>query len=521
MTKPPRHTAFWAVVCLCVAGALGIGLRWQARHQAGLDHGDTLWRVTYKTHFQATRAGAKLRVSIPSDSPHARVFRQDMLYSGLAAERLRSSRQMAREVSLAASRHGPHTLTARFDIHLSPHAHWRVRHESLPSTPAEREEYLRSAEMLPVQDKLVLAKLDRLRLVPGTETNLVQRIFDYCAAEITDQESQHDPLGVLREGRGSTLGRARLMVTLCRAAGMPARVMSGFRLEEVADLPPQFWAEVLIGNAWIPFHPAAKLARDLPAEYVPVRHTGLELVHGTDIAALETSISAQPLPSTAGTRRSGRGFAALLDLTRLPLEMHEVMSVILLLPLGALVTAFFRTVVGVRTFGTFSPTLMALAFVYANWITGLLTFVVVLSLGLMTRTVLDRLKLLVVPRLSVVLTLVVMIITLMVSVLDYFNLTPSAQAVILPMVILTMTIERFFITAEEDSPAFALQLLLTTFFLGACCYAVLRWQTVGHLVFTYPEIHFFTIAVLILLGRYSGYRLTELWRFRDLKGTTL
>ena len=33
---------------------------------------------------------------------------------------------------------------------------------------------------------------------------------------------------------------------------------------------------------------------------------------------------------------------------------------------------------------------------------------------------------------------------------------------------------------------------------------------------TYPEVHFFTIAAFILLGRYAGYRLTELWRFRDL-----
>ena len=31
-------------------------------------------------------------------------------------------------------------------------------------------------------------------------------------------------------------------------------------------------------------------------------------------------------------------------------------------------------------------------------------------------------------------------------------------------------------------------------------------------------MHFFTIAVFIVLGRYAGYRLTELWRFRDLVG---
>jgi hypothetical protein len=42
------------------------------------------------------------------------------------------------------------------------------------------------------------------------------------------------------------------------------------------------------------------------------------------------------------------------------------------------------------------------------------------------------------------------------------------------------------------------------------------WDEVGSTVLVYPEIHFFTIATFILLGRYAGYRLTELWRFRDL-----
>jgi len=36
-----------------------------------------------------------------------------------------------------------------------------------------------------------------------------------------------------------------------------------------------------------------------------------------------------------------------------------------------------------------------------------------------------------------------------------------------------------------------------------------------HLFFVYPEILIVLLAVSILLGRYSGYRLMELWRFRE------
>jgi hypothetical protein len=84
------------------------------------------------------------------------------------------------------------------------------------------------------------------------------------------------------------------------------------------------------------------------------------------------------------------------------------------------------------------------------------------------------------------------------------------------MVILTMLVERFFITTEEDNLRFALQLLLATAVLALLVYWVLYWRTVGQVLLAYPELHCFTIAGLILIGRYTGYRWTELLRFRDL-----
>lgn len=88
----------------------------------------------------------------------------------------------------------------------------------------------------------------------------------------------------------------------------------------------------------------------------------------------------------------------------------------------------------------------------------------------------------------------------------------------LPMVILTMTIERFYVSTEEDGLHNSVQLLAGTLLVAFCCYLILCSKAVGHVLLNYPEIHLFTVAALILLGRYSGYRLTELWRFRDLTG---
>ncbi len=109
----------------------------------------------------------------------------------------------------------------------------------------------------------------------------------------------------------------------------------------------------------------------------------------------------------------------IFDLTRLPVKMHEVMSLMLLLPLGALITAFFRNVIGVRTFGTFSPALLAMSFIYAAWGTGIVILIVVVMTGLVGRSLLEKLHLLMVPRLSIVLTLIILCVAFSVSLLDY------------------------------------------------------------------------------------------------------
>jgi hypothetical protein len=35
------------------------------------------------------------------------------------------------------------------------------------------------------------------------------------------------------------------------------------------------------------------------------------------------------------------------------------------------------------------------------------------------------------------------------------------------------------------------------------------------MIFVFPELLLAILALTLLLGRYTGYRLTELWRFRE------
>jgi hypothetical protein len=84
------------------------------------------------------------------------------------------------------------------------------------------------------------------------------------------------------------------------------------------------------------------------------------------------------------------------------------------------------------------------------------------------------------------------------------------------MVIMTMTIERFFVVAEESGVHAALTMAASTGAVASITYVLISWEYLQLLFFTYPELLLVVVAGQLALGRYVGFRLTELWRFRRL-----
>ena len=236
-----------------------------------------------------------------------------------------------------------------------------------------------------------------------------------------------------------------------------------------------------------------------------------------------TGIHHMTLFSPTATSLSDRWMAAdkatwleILDLKRLPIDLQQTLARLLLLPLGALITAVCRNIIGFTTFGTFVPPLLALALVLTNWKIGSILILTILLLGIGIRTSIDPLKLLMIPRLGTVLTVAVLFLVFSISAVNYFDPNTSQQMVLLPVVILTGLIERLFITLEEQGTTHTMQRLVGTILVGCSCYALLSSRELGEWVLSYPEVHCWTLAGMVGIGRYSGYRVSELFRFGDL-----
>jgi len=326
-----------------------------------------------------------------------------------------------------------------------------------------------------------------------------------------------------RNGTASSADAAQTISTLLAGARIPARIVRGIQLQDQvreARLVP--WLEIYDGNEWVFLDPQTG-ERGLPPNYLAWWRGArplLQVEGGSDasvgIAVRRNSVDAMLLAEARASQRNSRmvEFSPL----SLPVQAQAVYAMLLLIPIGALIISVLRNIVGFKTFGTFMPVLIALAFKETELITGLVLFALLTSLGLMIRFYLEHLRLLLVPRLSALL-IVVVLLMLGVSILGHkLGFQTGLSVALFPMVILAMTIERMSIVWEERGATEAIQQGLGSLAVAALAYMVMSVGVIQHLVFVFPEVLLIVLALTLLLGRYTGYRLTELGRFRALTG---
>jgi len=215
------------------------------------------------------------------------------------------------------------------------------------------------------------------------------------------------------------------------------------------------------------------------------------------------------------TLEEGSGVGRI-SILQLPIQTQAVYAVLLMVPFGILVIVVLRNLVGFSSFGTFAPVLIALAFRETELLRGLLLFVLIVTLGLLFRFYLERLRLLLVPRLAAVVTIVVLLMATISIVSHTLELDTGLSVSLFPMVIISKVIERISVVWEERGALTAIREGIGSLAMAALAYVVMSNELMGYWVSVFPEIDLIVLSVIIALGRYTGFRLTELIRFRQL-----
>jgi hypothetical protein len=208
-------------------------------------------------------------------------------------------------------------------------------------------------------------------------------------------------------------------------------------------------------------------------------------------------------------------FYSSFNLFSFPNELQRFYFYILIIPFGTLILAFCRNIVGIKTFGIFMPILLGLFLASSGFFYGLLTLLLVVLLGLVERYVLDKFYLLAVPRLSIILTLIVMLFLGMGIMSVNFDFFKSYMFSGVPIVILAVFVETLSVQLLEEGIVKSLPPILGTLFIAILSYALYQILYVRVILFTHPELLVSIIGLLILIGSYHGYRISELIRFKS------
>jgi len=200
----------------------------------------------------------------------------------------------------------------------------------------------------------------------------------------------------------------------------------------------------------------------------------------------------------------------------LPNESQNAFKRLLLIPIGALVVVLLRVLIGIKTSGTFMSVLIAMAFMQTDLIPGLIMFILVVSLGLIVRSYLSYLNLLLVARISAVLIIVVGIMAVVAVFAYKLGFKDAITITFFPMIILAWTIERMSIVWEEDGPKEVFLQGGGSLGVAILAYFAMINPTMQFWTFNFPEFLLAVLGLIILVGRYSGYRLSELYRFASM-----
>lgn len=471
--------------------------------------GDNLWRLSINISTNTTADSTQLRIFPPFDTANIRTIERNLSYPGFKVRKSPESKKYRRHVFISANDNGLHDVSAVYLLHLSQTPLTTLAGINLSTQ--QRENFLLDNEVLQIKSYVVKELINKLEKNQPDHDALIARIFSYLKKlpVYSGKEASNVPR-VLSRKKATIYERAIAMVALSRAGGIPARLVTGVVLKEDIDPQPHYWAEVFIDDQWLSYDVYFGYSKTVPINYLPLRRNDKDIVNIENGKQNQVELDLEQEFNHPYLRKKQKDqIFSILDLTRLPLEIRNELALLLLLPLGALITVLFRQLIGVHSYGVFTPTLLALALVYTNIITTFIVFVVVIALAVVGRSIfpatLSRL-----PRLSIIFTLIAFILTLSVSVLNYFNIAQEGKVFLLPIIILTSLVDRFYSTIEDNGLNIAMIRMGWTIIIALLCLPVIQFETLGHLILNFPEVHFVTLALFIMLSLYKGKRLINI-----------
>lgn len=193
----------------------------------------------------------------------------------------------------------------------------------------------------------------------------------------------------------------------------------------------------------------------------------------------------------------------------------QTVILLLVLPFIAMILAFLRQVIGVTSFGLYTPSIIALSFLALGWQLGVFFLLFILITGYATRALMKRWRMLYIPKVAVILTVVSVTLLILMGLMAYIGITFSRETIFILLIMSTLT-ESFLALKSEEGWKTATLGVLETIGASLLCVFIVQWPVFQSLILAYPEVIVLTVIVNVILGRFTGLRLMEYFRFKEV-----
>ncbi|MBF0152559.1 MAG: inactive transglutaminase family protein [Magnetococcales bacterium] len=496
------------LILVSLLAAVGVGLFvFKAWHlHLPLSPGVTTdqWQVEVHIAFEGNAGPAKAYVFIPSIRNRFATLDHHFISRGYGlTTQAEGNNQQVIFATRKAS--GSQNLYYRFGVHDTGRSTPLVKARSPEITPM----IWKGAELSAAQAILQAATANS-----ADTSTLVGALVKSLNADPPD-----DLVRLLLGANPTESHRLETAVGILAMGKIPARTVHGIELVlGRRDTPLVHWLEYADNGHWIshPQQGPGVRERWLPWWRGP---TPLVRVGGGSKPKMTLTVAWTPqmaLTSAVDLAKTETPSILKFSLFSLPMDMQQVFKILMTVPLGVFILVVVRNVVGLTTFGTFMPVLIAMAFRETQLLWGVFLFVFIVAGGLTVRLYFEHLKLLVVPRLAAILIVVILLMAGLSILSHAMGMERGLSVALFPMVILTMTVERLSVIWDERGPPAALQQAIGSLMVAALCHLAMSNPYSEHLMFVFPELLLVVLALTLLLGRYTGYRLLELKRFKAL-----
>jgi len=195
----------------------------------------------------------------------------------------------------------------------------------------------------------------------------------------------------------------------------------------------------------------------------------------------------------------------------------ETVILILMFPVIATLIVFLRQVLGIKAFGIYTPLIITFAFLATHDLRyGIAIFISVILVGMLTRFLLRPLRLLYLPRVAIMLSVVAAAMLILLTFGGSLRRTGLAAVSIFPILIMITLVEKFVAIQIEKGDKTAIILAIETLIISIVGYFIASWHFLIQALIYWPWIILFTFPINIILGKWTGLRISEYFRFKEI-----